>query len=133
MVGCDPCLGSCEGVRCDEEDDIFGPERPAVEVSGQRECYTHAVDVQFAVNVLPWRNQDDCFCSVSSRRLKDRIYVLPTVFDASGFVGVVLRCDLETRRLEDGLELLCYPIITSASYQLVCSFLVARVSSTHRA
>lgn len=122
VVGVDPGLGAGAGVGGHHQDDVLGPQRPALEVAGESEGEGEPPAVQLVlVADAPGRHQHDSFLSIAARCRQDRVYVLARVCRAPRAVRVVLAADLEAHALEDGFETVVYPVV-KMNYALATMF-----------
>lgn len=110
MVGVDPGLGARDAVGCEKEDDVLGPERPALEVAGEGEDEGHAALVELPLDVLPGGHQNNSFSGVAARGLEDRVDVLTGNGVAGGSVGEVLAADFQTEAFCDRFEFVVDPV-----------------------
>lgn len=109
MVCVDPGLRARDAVGREEEDDVLGPERPALEVTGEGENEGHAAAVEFPIDVFPGGDEDNGFGGVAARGLEDRVDVLAGMGVAGGTVGEVLTANFQTEAFGNRFEFVVDP------------------------
>lgn len=127
VVGVDPGLGPGAGVRRHNKDDILGPQRPALEVAGERQQERNSHAVEVALDVAPGRDEDDGLGGIATGCLQNGVDVLARILGAGRLVRVVLATDLEAEGPEDVFEV----IVDSGALSDCFCLMTQRVGPTY--
>lgn len=79
------------------------------EIPGKCQRKSHAHTVLPAVNSLPGTDENNGLGCITPRSLQDTIYVLARVSPSSSAVCVALAANLDTKTLENLLDVVVYP------------------------
>lgn len=106
MVSIDPCFGAEGAVGRNDDDNVLGPDGPALEVASQSQSEGDAAVVVEAIHVAPSSHQNHCLGGIGAWALEEGVDVVARLLLASQVVGVVLDGDLQAIGAENVGEVL---------------------------